>query len=83
MQHETLFSFFDIFFGIKKVNAMQSWAGQYVCGEHLRHFRDMYPLPWESQPMNMFFKIHICVILSERGYFGNENAKVPFLELPW
>lgn len=62
---------------------MQSWAGQYVCGEHLRHLRDMYPLPWESQPMNMFCKIHICVTLSERGYFGNENAKVPFLELPW
>lgn len=44
---------------------MQSWAGQYVCGEHLRHFRDMYPLPWEIQPMNMFCKIHICVTLSE------------------
>ena len=53
---------------------MHSWAGQYVCGEHLRHLRDMYPLPWESQPMNMFCKIHICVTLSERGYFGNENA---------
>ena len=53
---------------------MQFWVGQCVCGEHLRYFRDMYPLPWEIQAMNMFCKIHICVTLSERGYFGNENA---------
>ena len=68
MQHETLFSFFFFYFpfltffwGLKKVNAMQSWAGQYVCGGTSETFQRYVPITLgDSTHEYVLQNTHLC-----------------------